>query len=356
MSAALGARELSAQGRGAIRVLEVRGPGALARVQRLVPGYELRSGALACLSLRDARGTLLDEALVLADSSERVELHLHGAPALVEGVRRELGLEPELPPPFASLEERAQERLAHAVSEAAARVLLDQAEGALRRELERLLALPEAQLLAGARALAARGRVALRLVQPPRLVLAGPVNAGKSTLFNVLLGRERVVVDPAAGTTRDAVRERIRLGAYAFELCDTAGERGLSGAGAADRVERAGQLLARELRRTADLVLWLCPPGACPPECLEPHELVLWSRADESPEPRAPAVAAAVDAPGALATVAALVMTALGLPPEPWLPGAAVPFEAAWVETLARAQGPELRSALQAWLASGCAD
>jgi tRNA modification GTPase len=352
--AELVARELSARGRGAICVLEVRGPGALARVQPLVAGRELRSGVLACLPLRDARGDLLDEAIVLVETPERVELHLHGAPALVASVRRALALEGDPSPASASLEERARERLAEAASEAAARVLLDQVEGALRAGLERVLAGTDVELVAAARALATRGRVARHLVRPPRVVLAGPVNAGKSTLFNALVGRERAVVDPAAGTTRDAVRERIRLGAYAFELVDTAGERALDAAdgeaGTEAGVERAGQVLARDLRRAADLVLWMCPPGSDPPERLAPHELVLWSRADELAQPREPSLAALADPHGARAVVETVVLDALGLPAEPWEPGSPVPFESEWVETLARASATELRVALRSWL------
>lgn len=61
----------------------------------------------------------------------------------------------------------------------------------------------------------------------PRIVLVGPPNAGKSALFNAILGRERVVVSPIAGTTRDAIAEPIRiessLGAFEAVLVDLAG-------------------------------------------------------------------------------------------------------------------------------------
>ena len=61
----------------------------------------------------------------------------------------------------------------------------------------------------------------------PRIVLVGPPNAGKSALFNAILGRERVVVSPIAGTTRDAIAEAIRiessLGAFEAVLVDLAG-------------------------------------------------------------------------------------------------------------------------------------
>jgi tRNA modification GTPase len=96
----------------------------------------------------------------------------------------------------------------------------------------------------------------------PRVVLLGPPNAGKSTLFNALLGRPRALVSPFAGTTRDALEEPLDLsadapGAGAVTLIDLAGltER------ASDAVDAAAQRLAREHVRRADAAV-LCDPDA----------------------------------------------------------------------------------------------
>jgi tRNA modification GTPase len=352
MSGCLSARELSARGRGAIRVLELTGDDALARVQRLVPGRVLTRGEFAPVALRDERGALLDEALVWADGPARVELHLHGAPALLARVLAELGLEPRDEPPR-SLEERAAELLARAPSEAAARVLLDQVEGALRRELEELRQKRGDDLVLRARTLARRGRVAQRLVTPPRVVLAGGVNAGKSTLFNALVGRERVVVDPTPGTTRDAVRERVRLGAYAVDLFDTAGERSLAPGDSEGEVERAGQSLAAELRESADLVLWLVPPAQAAPRELARRTGVVYTHADIEPESgaRRPSLSALRAPEAARATVEALFHEALGLPQDPWRAGEGVPFEDEWCEALERDDPEALVERVARWLA-----
>lgn len=345
-------RELTARGRGAIRVLELVGRGALERVAKLAPGRRLVSGEFALVRLSDAGGELLDEALVLVESPERVELHLHGAPVLVERVRRELGpaAEPDEP---VSLEERAEARLATAASEAAARTLLDQAEGALRSELEHLLTLEGAAFRRLARELARRGRCARWLLEPPRVVLAGPVNAGKSTLFNLLVGRERVLVDAAAGTTRDAVRERIRLGDLAVELFDTAGERDLPADEEEGSIEAAGQALAAELRRAADLVLWLAPPGAPLPPPLH-GQRVLRSRADLAPAPPGapdpPSISVRCAPERACEVVAGVVHAALELPRQAWTPGAGVPFEAEWSARLSTGDAAEIAPAVRAWL------
>jgi len=353
-------RELTARAPGAVAVLELRGDGALAAVRALAAGTALDPGDLKRVSLRSAT-ELLDEALCWADTSEHVELHLHGSPAVVGRINAEL-LERggRRPGPAQTLEERAAELLALAASEAAARMLLDQVQGALRRELEALLELEGDtervhDLLRGA-------RVMEHLRRPPRVVLAGPVNAGKSTLFNVLVGHERVVVHDELGTTRDAVRERVAVGAYAVDLVDTAGERDLgTAAGAAQRVERAGQLLGRELRRSADLVLWLDPEGRGPSgsgtDTQEARLRVLVSRADggaaRGPE-GLPQISALERPEEAREVVARAFHEALDLPLEPWEAGVAVPFErdqAEALEGLLSRDGARWREALESLLA-----
>jgi tRNA modification GTPase len=81
-------------------------------------------------------------------------------------------------------------------------------------------------------------------------VLAGPVNAGKSSLLNALIGRDRAIVSEAAGTTRDYIEESADLDGLAVRLADTAGLRGGGG-----EVERLGMGKSRELIGAADLVV-----------------------------------------------------------------------------------------------------
>jgi tRNA modification GTPase len=81
-------------------------------------------------------------------------------------------------------------------------------------------------------------------------VLAGPVNAGKSSLLNALLGRERAIVSHVPGTTRDYLEEGLDLAGLAVRLADTAGLRE-----SPDPVEREGLARSRALVAQADLVL-----------------------------------------------------------------------------------------------------
>lgn len=85
-----------------------------------------------------------------------------------------------------------------------------------------------------------------------RVVLAGPPNAGKSSLFNALLGRPRALVADQPGTTRDYVEAELELERYVCVLVDTAGLRD-----GAEAVEQAGVELSRAQVEGADVVLWV---------------------------------------------------------------------------------------------------
>jgi tRNA modification GTPase len=85
-----------------------------------------------------------------------------------------------------------------------------------------------------------------------RVVIAGPVNAGKSSLFNRLVGENRAIVTEVPGTTRDVLREPIVLDGLLFIVQDTAGLRDV-----ADRVERIGVSRAESTLEEADLVLFV---------------------------------------------------------------------------------------------------
>ncbi|KRG41500.1 tRNA modification GTPase MnmE [Stenotrophomonas pictorum JCM 9942] len=81
-------------------------------------------------------------------------------------------------------------------------------------------------------------------------VLIGPPNAGKSSLLNALAGSERAIVTDIAGTTRDTLRETIRIDGLELELVDTAGLRE-----GGDAIEREGMRRARAEMQRADLAI-----------------------------------------------------------------------------------------------------
>lgn len=106
--------------------------------------------------------------------------------------------------------------------------------------------LPPLRLLEGS---FARGRL---LREGVKLAIVGKPNAGKSSLFNRLLGRDRAIVTPIAGTTRDVIGEQLVLNGVPIHLLDTAGLRETE-----DEVERQGVARSREAIAEADLILHL---------------------------------------------------------------------------------------------------
>lgn len=119
----------------------------------------------------------------------------------------------------------------------------------------------EAEMRAIAAELRARadGRGARILREGASIVLAGPPNAGKSSLMNALLRRERAIVTEIPGTTRDVLTERVVFGGVAAELSDTAGLRE-----AGDAVEKIGVARAQAAVEKADLVLLVLDGSRAP--------------------------------------------------------------------------------------------
>ena len=102
------------------------------------------------------------------------------------------------------------------------------------------------------------------------VVLAGPPNAGKSSLLNALLGERRAIVSSAAGTTRDSIEEGVEIGGWPVRLVDTAGLRATD-----DAIEAEGVCRAEALIGQADLVLAL--------DCDRPGALRLHAKCDLGP-------------------------------------------------------------------------
>lgn len=340
----------------AIAVVRVSGPAALAVAQALAGSLPppRRAGLRA---LRGGDGALLDRALVLvfpgpasASGEDLVEFHLHGGRAVVAAVSAALaaqGARQALPGEFtrrALMNGRidlAQAEglgdLLMAETEGARRAALLAAEGALSRAvqgwIERLLqlsALVEAALdfsdegdvgsasppIAAPLAALAEEMTAL-VATPPverwrdgvRVVLAGPPNAGKSTLLNALAEREAAIVSPLAGTTRDRIEVPVVRDGIVYLLTDTAGLAEATD----DPIEAIGIARARQAAAAADILLWL---GDAPPP---PGALWLYPRADTrgaAPEDRL-AVSALAGAAGLARLWAALAERAAALLPRP---------------------------------------
>jgi tRNA modification GTPase len=121
-----------------------------------------------------------------------------------------------------------------------------------------------------------------------RVAIAGPVNAGKSSLFNKVVGESRAIVTEVPGTTRDVLREPVVIEGLLFMFHDTAGLRGTD-----DRVESIGVDRARQAVGQADIVLYVVDGSVAPGKewaeersALAPDEtLIILNKSDLDPHP-----------------------------------------------------------------------
>jgi tRNA modification GTPase len=292
----------------AIAVVRISGPRAgeaLKALRGKIPAP--RQAALA--RIRDPQtNEPIDDALVLwfpgpksETGEDTAELQLHGGRAVIAATLAALskieGLRPAEAGEFTrrafengKLDLTAVEGLADLVmaeTEGQRRQALRQMQGVLgarveawRAELTRALALIEARIdfsdeadvpeglvapaLAIVRALETDIAAALaddrrgeRLREGLMVAIAGPPNAGKSTLLNRIARREAAIVSPYAGTTRDVIEVHLDLAGLPVTLLDTAGIRESD-----DPVEIEGVRRARERAAAADLVLWVVDANA----------------------------------------------------------------------------------------------
>jgi tRNA modification GTPase len=148
----------------------------------------------------------------------------------------------------------AEIALALAPTERTAAILWDQRRGALRNAVESIRSLVASGEITRAIGVVERllelAPLGQHLTAPWTVVLAGRPNVGKSSLINALVGYERAIVHPAAGTTRDVVSAAAAIDGWPIELTDTAGLRQSS-----ESLEAAGIELARKRLAAADLAV-----------------------------------------------------------------------------------------------------
>jgi tRNA modification GTPase len=343
----------------AIGVIRISGPRAGAALEALAGRLpKPRHATLA--RLHDAHGGLLDEALVLwlpgpgTETGEDVaELQCHGGRAIITAIEAALGAMPGLRRAvsgeftrraFANgridlaeaegladlleAETELQRGVAQAMAggafsrvvsdwrerlllqSAALEAVLDFADeddvatlpgdfmvriGTLEKEIAAWLARPRAEILR----------------EGYRVVIAGPPNLGKSTLFNVLVGADAAIATPIPGTTRDVLTRPVAYEGVPFLFADTAGLHDAAG----DEVEAIGIERALDALDRADLVLWLGPEGEGPDGAWEIASQI--DREDSLVKRHARHRISAVSGAGIDALRADLVASARGALPKP---------------------------------------
>jgi tRNA modification GTPase len=140
----------------------------------------------------------------------------------------------------------AYKLLPYARTGLSAKVLNDQALGALSKAIKEIRSTDDVKNLLET------SNLGIALVNPYRIVIIGAPNVGKSTLFNTLVGKERVLVHPTPGTTRDWVDEIMIIDDIPFILIDTAGLWN-----SLDPLDLASMEKTKEQIKVADLVIML---------------------------------------------------------------------------------------------------
>lgn len=292
---------------GAVAIVRVSGAAAHAiAAQLFVPAREsqaaVRPGLMRLGRVVDPRdGDVIDEALAVVwrgphsfTGEDVAEFHTHGSPLIVARVVAACvaaGARHAQPGEFTRraylngrldlAQAEAVADLVQAETEAARRAALALLSGGLTArigvlrerllpvlaELEASVDFPEEGLEFATRsrlgaevdavrrdlaALMASARAGRPLREGARVVLAGPPNAGKSSLFNALVGRERALVSPHPGTTRDTIEASVDLAGIPLTLVDTAGLRA-----EADEIEALGIARTEGEVAAAGLVLFV---------------------------------------------------------------------------------------------------
>jgi tRNA modification GTPase len=348
---------LTASGRGAIAVIRVWGDRAIAVADlafRPHRGVRLAETAPGVLRLGRIGEGLGDEVIAILVDGEppAVEIQCHGGAAAVALVQKAIQAAgatcSDGERALSDLVALALADLARASTLRTAEILLDQADGALYRDVARLsraIDADPAQALADLETLSGRAATGLRLVCGWKIVIVGRPNVGKSRLLNALAGFPRAIVDPTPGTTRDVVRLQTSLLGWPVEIADTAGLRET-----ADEIECMG--IERSLREQghADLIVLVLDQSE-PLSAFDRHLIAttrgallvanksdlcsVWPAADADLLERTIASVSAEHGDGIAGLIEAIVAR---LVPEPPPPGAGVPIRETQLELLVQAR------------------
>ena len=288
MNRAPTAAVLTPPGRGAVAVVELVGPAGLCDgLFSAADGRAVSEQPIDRVAFGRWGREPGEELVLVRTAADRTEIHCHGGTAAVARVladletvgARTIPLEERIKTDGGESAAELAAALAAAPTVRTAGILLDQAAGTLARGLA------DPAEHAGMRGRVEFGR---HLVEPWLVVIAGPPNAGKSSLLNAVAGYGRAIVSPVAGTTRDAVGVTVAVDGWPVRLTDTAGLRETR-----DPLEAAGVAKARDVLKTADAVIDVADAtaaadsGGMNPPARPGHSRVLrvWNKTD-SPDAR----------------------------------------------------------------------
>lgn len=262
------------EGTAALAQVEVMGPGALKiteSVFRTRDGErdkELRPGRFTFGGIYDGE-SLLDEVIVCCENEEHIRICTHGSGVIVEEILNLLHRRGAGRAPFEKLTEEHFARARNEIEKEARHKRLRSLtlEGVKILDWQKHDGLVNTaknwiegegglnKIHSQCQNILRAGQTATGIIEGVNLVIAGPPNAGKSTLFNHLTAKENALVSDIPGTTRDYLHGMIRTKRLLIRLYDTAGldraVRDQSG------IDREAQQRSESLIHSADLIVWL---------------------------------------------------------------------------------------------------
>jgi len=257
---------LTPYGQGGISTIEIIGECSLSLVNKIFVGKkEIKKPFKLYYGYVKEKHSLLDEVIARFIPKEKsfcgencVEICCHGGITATEKIVDLLfkeGAEKIAPDKIIdiayrnkkidAIQKEAWTFLPYALTDLAAELLNDQAQGALSNTIKKITKDKIKELLGSS-------SLGLSLTTPKKIVIVGKTNVGKSTLFNKLVGRERVLVGKSPHTTRDPITELIEINKIPLELVDTAGLENSSNV-----LEKISMKKTIEKTQSADLVIML---------------------------------------------------------------------------------------------------
>lgn len=286
----------TSRGRGAVATLFLTGVDPLQVIAPLLefPGHAIGNRSISDLLTPSEThhfaklrlGTSCEEIVLYVRDRHFLELHCHGGEIVLHAIENTLAENGAVPQSWEqwldetqntypgnsnqrldAIQRDALRLLPYAETDLTARLLLAQYHGALSRQIQRLVDLLDGisfdsktdskrnektveKALQLIESLLETYKIGKHLTVPMQIAVIGPVNVGKSTLVNALLGFERAITSPVPGTTRDPVSAKTVLRGWPVVLIDTAGTRETS-----DPIEREGIARTHVTAAQADLVL-----------------------------------------------------------------------------------------------------
>ena len=252
-------QQLTPQGRGAIAVIAVQGNEAQTVIDACFTPIGKRKFKNVEKQLTYGHwNSTGEDLLVVASGQQTYEIQSHGSDAAVAAIKADLagqGVTEQQPldyPPLSSARFKSdiEALLSKASTQRTAELLLRQWH-ILPPSIERLIQEPKSpHSQQSIQSLLQWSSFGTRFHQRQSIVFCGNPNAGKSSLTNAILGFERAIVTPIAGTTRDVLTHHSVIDGWPVELSDTAGLREST-----NQIEQIGVAKARQQIQNADLVI-----------------------------------------------------------------------------------------------------